>query len=45
MKLLVTDGTAFIGSNFIRCFLSGHPGAEIMDFDKLIYAGNLQAGS
>jgi len=42
MKLLVTGGAGFIGSNFIRYFLSAHPGAEVVNFDKLTYAGNLQ---
>ncbi|MGH9728658.1 MAG: dTDP-glucose 4,6-dehydratase [Candidatus Acidiferrales bacterium] len=42
MKLLVTGGAGFIGSNFIRYFLSAHPRAEIVNFDKLTYAGNLQ---
>lgn len=42
MKLLVTGGAGFIGSNFIRYFLSVHPSAEIVNFDKLTYAGNLQ---
>jgi dTDP-glucose 4,6-dehydratase len=42
MKLLVTGGAGFIGSNFIRYFLSLHPSAEIVNFDKLTYAGNLQ---
>jgi dTDP-glucose 4,6-dehydratase len=42
MKLLVTGGAGFIGANFIRYFLSAHPGSEIMNFDKLTYAGNLQ---
>lgn len=42
MKLLVTGGAGFIGSNFIRYFLSAYPGAEIVNFDKLTYAGNLQ---
>lgn len=42
MKLLVTGGAGFIGSNFIRCFLAAHPEAEILNFDKLTYAGNLR---
>lgn len=42
MKLLVTGGAGFIGSNFIRYFLSEHPEAQIVNFDKLTYAGNLR---
>jgi dTDP-glucose 4,6-dehydratase len=42
MKLLVTGGAGFIGSNFIRYWLHTHPDDEIINFDKLTYAGNLQ---
>lgn len=41
MTLLVTGGCGFIGSNFIRLFLSERPGARIINLDKLTYAGNL----
>jgi dTDP-glucose 4,6-dehydratase len=41
MKLLVTGGAGFIGSNFIRHVLSLDKGYEIINFDKLTYAGNL----
>ena len=41
MKLLVTGGAGFIGSNFIHYILSKHPEDEIVNFDKLTYAGNL----
>ncbi|HTY58813.1 MAG TPA: dTDP-glucose 4,6-dehydratase [Bacteroidota bacterium] len=40
-SLLVTGGAGFIGSNFIRYYLETHPGARIVNFDKLTYAGNL----
>jgi dTDP-glucose 4,6-dehydratase len=40
LKLLVTGGAGFIGSNFIRFFLSEHPDAFLVNFDKLTYAGN-----
>ncbi len=40
MKVLVTGGAGFIGSNFIRYFLGAHPDAEIINLDKLTYAGN-----
>ena len=41
-KLLVTGGAGFIGSNFIHYGLSEHPDWEIMNLDKLTYAGNLE---
>jgi len=40
MRLLVTGGCGFIGSNFIRCVLSNHGEDEILNLDKLTYAGN-----
>ncbi len=43
MKLLVTGGAGFIGSNFIRYWLKTHPQDEILNFDKLTYAGNLES--
>ncbi len=42
MKLLVTGGAGFIGSNFIRYWLHTHPQDEIINFDKITYAGNLE---
>ncbi len=42
MKLLVTGGAGFIGSNFIRHILARHKSAQIINFDKLTYAGNLE---
>ncbi|HVO58023.1 MAG TPA: dTDP-glucose 4,6-dehydratase [Dongiaceae bacterium] len=41
MKLFVTGGAGFIGSNFIRMVLEKHPQYQIVNFDKLTYAGNL----
>lgn len=41
MKLFVTGGAGFIGSNFIRYWLNKHPNDNIVNFDKLTYAGNL----
>jgi dTDP-glucose 4,6-dehydratase len=41
VKLLVTGGAGFIGSNFIHYILSRHPEDEIINLDKLTYAGNL----
>jgi len=41
MKLLVTGGAGFIGSNFIRRCMKRHPAWELVNLDKLTYAGNL----
>jgi dTDP-glucose 4,6-dehydratase len=42
MKLLVTGGAGFIGSNFIHYALAEHPGWKITNLDKLTYCGNLE---
>ncbi|PIR99257.1 dTDP-glucose 4,6-dehydratase [Candidatus Collierbacteria bacterium CG10_big_fil_rev_8_21_14_0_10_44_9] len=42
MKLMVAGGAGFIGSNFIHYMLETHPDYEIINFDKLTYAGNLE---
>lgn len=42
MKLLITGGAGFIGSNFIRYYLANHADCEVVNFDKLTYAGNLE---
>ena len=41
MRLLVTGGCGFIGSNFIKYFLEKYPDYNIINLDKLTYAGNL----
>jgi dTDP-glucose 4,6-dehydratase len=41
LRILVTGGAGFIGSNFIRTFLQDHPESAVINFDKLTYAGNL----
>src|SRR3990172_7280522 len=41
MKLLITGGAGFIGSNFIRHILYAHPSYKVVNYDKLTYAGNL----
>ncbi len=41
MKYLVTGGAGFIGSNFIRLLLKTQADSEVVNFDKLTYAGNL----
>jgi len=42
MKLLVTGGAVFIASNYIRHVLSTHLDYQIINLDKLTYAGNLE---
>lgn len=39
MKLLVTGGAGFIGSNFIRQYLNNNPADSIINLDLLTYAG------
>jgi len=41
MKVLVTGGCGFIGSNFIRFLLKNHPDWKVVNLDKLTYCGNL----
>lgn len=42
MKVLVTGGAGFIGSNFIRYWLAQYPQDLVVNLDKLTYAGNLE---
>ena len=42
MKMLITGGAGFIGSNFIFYMLQTHPDYELICLDKLTYAGNLK---
>lgn len=42
MKIVVTGGAGFIGSNFIYHMLENHPEEEIICFDALTYAGNME---
>ena len=43
MKILVTGGAGFIGSNFIRYWLKRYPKDKIINLDKLTYAGHLSS--
>lgn len=40
MKILVTGGCGFVGSHFIRRMLGKHPDCQMVNLDKLTYAGN-----
>lgn len=42
MRVLVTGGAGFIGSNFVRYVLRQRHGDSVVNFDKLTYAGNLE---
>ena len=41
-KILITGGAGFIGSHVVRRFLTNYPEYEIINLDKLTYAGNLE---
>ncbi|RLF55966.1 MAG: dTDP-glucose 4,6-dehydratase [Thermoplasmata archaeon] len=41
MNIMVTGGAGFIGSNFIRFLLDSYDDIQIINYDKLTYAGNL----
>lgn len=42
MKILVTGGAGFIGSNFIHYWLGNYPKDKVINLDALTYAGNLE---
>ncbi len=42
MKILITGGAGFIGSNFILYWMKKYPEDKIVNLDKLTYAGNLE---
>ncbi|MFC4722865.1 dTDP-glucose 4,6-dehydratase [Geojedonia litorea] len=41
MTILITGGAGFIGSNFVEFYLESHPEINIVNLDKLTYAGEL----
>jgi dTDP-glucose 4,6-dehydratase len=42
VKILITGGAGFIGSNFVHYVMARHPDARVIVVDKLTYAGNLK---
>lgn len=43
MKILITGGCGFIGSNFIHYWLANHPQDSLVNLDKLTYAGHKES--
>lgn len=43
MKILVTGGAGFIGSNFIHYWIQAHPEDIVINFDALTYAGHIES--
>lgn len=43
MRLLITGGAGFIGSNFIHYWMKNHPDDEVVNLDVLTYAGHLES--
>ena len=42
MKILITGGAGFIGSHLVRLMVNKYPDYQIVNLDKLTYAGNLE---
>jgi dTDP-glucose 4,6-dehydratase len=42
MRILITGGAGFIGSALVRMIVTEHPEHQVLNLDKLTYAGNLE---
>jgi dTDP-glucose 4,6-dehydratase len=42
VKIAVAGGAGFIGSAFVRRWIKNHPDDQLINIDKLTYAGNLE---
>ena len=42
LRILITGGAGFIGSNFVKFILDKYPEYKVINIDSLTYAGNLQ---
>ncbi len=42
MRILICGGAGFMGSHFVKYILATYPDYEVVNFDKLTYAGNLE---
>lgn len=42
LKILITGGAGFIGSNFVRYMVEKYPNCQIAVIDKLTYAGKME---
>lgn len=43
MKILITGGCGFIGSNFVHSWLNNHPNDQVINLDKVTYAGHVES--
>ena len=41
-NILISGGAGFIGSHLVRRFVNRYPNHNIINIDKLTYAGNLE---